>query len=170
MVLKPETYPSLAVANYFIQQSQKTGVSLTPMKLLKLVYIAHGWSLALFDKALISEIVQAWEYGPVVPDIYHTFRRYGANQIADMAQVATDGEIIIPMIKADDVAARALLDKVWQGYAHLDGRQLSTITHEPNTPWSDTWAKHGKNATIPQDSIQAHYKELANARRATVAA
>ena len=35
-------YPSLVVSNFFINKSIEEGVELTPMKLLKLVYITHG--------------------------------------------------------------------------------------------------------------------------------
>lgn len=165
MVQKPSTYPSLAVANFFVQQSAKTGTSLTPMKLLKLVYIAHGWSLALFDKPLVSEVVQAWDYGPVIPEVYYAFRHYRARQITDMARERVGDKMRAPVIDEADRSAKALLEKVWLNYGNCDALYLSTITHQPNTPWSRTWESHGKNATIPQDAIALHYKELANVRR-----
>lgn len=165
MIQKPKTYPSLAVANFFVQQSLKTGASLTPMKLLKLVYIAHGWSLALFDTPLISEIVQAWEYGPVIPEVYYAFRHYRAGQITDMKHETAGNRIVTPTVEPDDRSAEALLEKVWAGYGKEDALYLSTITHQPGTPWSQAWETQGKNAIISQDSIKSHYKHLADARR-----
>ena len=55
-------YNALVVANYFIDKAKAEGVSLTPMKLQKLIYMAHGWHLALYDKPLIDEQFQAWDY------------------------------------------------------------------------------------------------------------
>src|SRR4051794_28085835 len=73
---------SFAVARYFIEQSQRDGIlDLTPMKVLKLVYIAHGWVLSSADAPLISESVQAWKFGPVIPSLYHYFKRYGASPV-----------------------------------------------------------------------------------------
>ena len=166
---QPKTYISLAVANFFVQQSQKTGTSLTPMKLLKLVYIAHGWCLALFNKPLITEAVEAWDYGPVIPRVYDSFKSYRASQITDMAKMLVDGQIVVPMVQPDDEVVVALLEKVWSGYGKRDALYLSTITHLPNTPWSNARSFNGKNAIITQDAIKAHYTQLSNANRATAA-
>ena len=53
-------YPSLVVSNFFINKSIEEGVELTPMKLLKLVYITHGWFLGYNDRPLIQEPLEAW--------------------------------------------------------------------------------------------------------------
>ena len=75
---------ALEIANYFIEKSLDSGVDLTPMKLNKLVYIAHGWYLGLSDRPLIGEAAQAWKYGPVIPSIYHRFKAYGGAQITSL--------------------------------------------------------------------------------------
>jgi uncharacterized phage-associated protein len=59
-------YPAAAIANEFIKVAKRNGVLLTPMKLQKLVYFAHGWYLALLGKPLINEPVEAWKFGPVI--------------------------------------------------------------------------------------------------------
>lgn len=154
-------YNPLAISNYFINKSFATGSPLTPMKLLKLVYISHGWYLGLFEKELITEAVQAWKYGPVIPSVYETFRSFGRGQITKMVDV--NGET--PMV--DDADTQMFLDAMWQRYQHLDGLQLSELTHQPNTPWDITWNKKGGCSTmgtiIPNDLIQQHYKEKLNA-------
>ena len=71
-----------AIANYFLDKS----IDLTPMKIIKLVYIAHGWHLAITDKPLIEDYVQAWEFGPVIPDLYHEFKKYGNTPIKTYAK------------------------------------------------------------------------------------
>ncbi len=48
---------SLAVANFFVEKSISTGIELTPMKVIKMVYIAHGWHLAIKNSPLIAEAV-----------------------------------------------------------------------------------------------------------------
>jgi len=72
---------ALAVANYFIKKGIDTKKSVSPMKLQKLVYFAHGWRLALYNSPLIDEAIQAWQYGPVIPGIYHEFKHYGNRDI-----------------------------------------------------------------------------------------
>jgi uncharacterized phage-associated protein len=75
-------YTPEAIANYFITH-RKQWEDLTPMKLQKLVYFAHGWHLALKDQPPIDEEIQAWEYGPVIERLYKSLRHYGNTQITE---------------------------------------------------------------------------------------
>ncbi|WP_347264828.1 type II toxin-antitoxin system antitoxin SocA domain-containing protein, partial [Nitrobacter sp.] len=63
-------HDSLTIANRFLEIATEKGDTLTPMQLLKLVYIAHGWMLGLYGVPLIVDEVQAWKYGPVIPSLY----------------------------------------------------------------------------------------------------
>ena len=63
-----------AVANEFIHLAKADGRSLTPLQLIKLTYIAHGWMLTLYGRPLIVDEVEAWKYGPVIPDLYQATR------------------------------------------------------------------------------------------------
>ena len=133
------------------------------MQLIKLIYIAHGWHLGLTGNPLITEPIQAWKHGPVVESIYHAFKHYGFSPIPKTAEVAyadlQNKDLISPF-----------LDRVWDSYSKYTGGQLSTITHKPNTPWHKTY-KAGVNGLVIENSvIEAHYKELADAKRAAKAA
>ena len=154
---------SESVANYFIQRSFNEGVPLTSMKLLKLVYIAHGWHLGYFDKPLINDAVQAWQYGPVIPDLYRKIKMYGHMSIDAPVEgfgVVDDGTL--PNTPPDDNTV-ALLDRVWQAYSKFDGIELSSMTHQHGTPWHHAWNEnlgskyHG--AIISNDLIKAHYQQ-----------
>lgn len=155
---------SLAVANYFIGKAINEGKELTPMKLIKLVYIAHGWHLALKNDSLIDEGVQAWKYGPVVPTVYEEFKQYKSAQVTKPAYIFTEqAAIITPNIENSDTAK--FLDNVWVVYGKYNGLQLSTLTHQPNTPWDIVWNKEGgknyNSAPIGNQLIKEHYLEKA---------
>lgn len=152
--------PSEAVANYFIQKSFDTGQPLSPMKLLKLVYIAHGWHRGYFGTNLINDAVEAWQYGPVIPDLYRDIKHYGRRTI----DAAIDGYLpleLYPQGALPNERTLALLDNVWRAYGDKDGLQLSALTHQPGTPWDIIWRQGGgaRNAIIPNDLIEAHYRE-----------
>jgi uncharacterized phage-associated protein len=55
------------------------------MKLIKTVFIAHGFYLASKDKPLVNEFVQAWKYGPVIDSVYHEFKGLGHKPIKFLA-------------------------------------------------------------------------------------
>jgi uncharacterized phage-associated protein len=65
-------YPASLIAQLFVNRAIKEGNPITQMKLQKMVYVAHGLYLASHNEPLIKENFQAWRFGPVVPDIYHT--------------------------------------------------------------------------------------------------
>src|ERR1700689_5397887 len=85
---RPKTvpYPASAIANELIKLSlQKTNSGLSPMKVQKLVYFAHGWYLALTGgRPMINEPVEAWKFGPVVPSLYYELKKYGETPITDL--------------------------------------------------------------------------------------
>ena len=150
-------YNSRQIANYFIKSSQDTGLGLTPMKLIKLCYIAHGWRLGLFDEQLLDEVIYAWKYGPVIDTIYNDFRKYGNSQISELFSISEDN---YPL---PDQKIAGFLDVIWKAYGKYDGVELSAMTHQPNTPWDIVWNKRGgkstRHAIIPNDLIKEHYKE-----------
>lgn len=160
---------AIAVANYFINKSLETGRPITPMQLVKLVYISHGWYLGHTGEPLIPEVVEAWKYGPVIPSVYHKFKSYGDTPIKSQAEElhVVNDEIIFLFPNVTDESAKKLLENVWNAYSNLDGLQLSTLTHQKGTPWDVIWNERGgkdfKSEPIPNDLIEKHYKEKINA-------
>lgn len=148
----------ILIANYFLTKSFQTGKEITPMKLVKLVYIAHGWHLGLYNSPLINEPVQAWKYGTVIGSVYHAFKDYSNDPITQYAPIP-DQESLSPGLKQ-------FLDRIWEVYSKFDGLQLSTMTHQPNTPWDIVWNKEGGKAKraviIGTDVITEHYKSKMN--------
>ena len=149
-------YKAVEIADYFLQNFGSVG-NITPMKLNKLVYIAHGWSLAVFDKPLITEFPEAWKYGPVIPSIYHNYKSYG-NQVLS--------EYSITQIVSSDLPEliKNLLNNVWRAYGQFSGPGLSSLTHQANTPWYFLWNSipnaEGLSLIIPEDLIKEHYKSI----------
>ncbi len=150
------SYTAKTVANAFLDLAKRNGRQLTNMQLQKLVYIAHGYSLAVLGKPLFSDEVQAWEYGPVVPILYKPLRKYGAGFVTE------------PVLTADspvrqDSEEMSIIQSVWNAYGKYSGPQLSAITHAEGTPWNEIW-EHNKHAVIPNDLIEQHYRHLLNER------
>ena len=144
---------AIALANKFIDLAQSDGVPLTNMQLQKLVYIAHGWALALLGGGgLIYDPIEAWQWGPVIPSLYHNFSKYGAGEV----------DAPIPFVDEAKLSAteKALLDSVWRSYGRMSGFKLSTITHQENTPWSRTMKDSGLRSAIPDSYIRQHYRRL----------
>ena len=70
------SYDPRAIANEFIKLNVGT---MRQMKLQKLVYMAHGWNLAIHREPLVKERIEAWDGGPVMRSIWNQIRDYGFN-------------------------------------------------------------------------------------------
>jgi len=148
-----------AIANYFLDLAQASGQGMTPMKLQKLVYYANGWYAGYTGQPLIDEAVEAWPYGPVIPSLYHEFKRYGSAEIDSRAR--EEGREVQPPA---DTELRQFLDNVWKQYGQFTGIRLSEMTHALGSPWDLTWkaAAGVRNAGIPFELIARHFKQAAD--------
>lgn len=144
-------YTALDVAAAFIRLGSEDRNSLTNMQVQKLTYIANGYYLAIFGKQLFGDEIRAWQYGPVIPDLYDKLRKYRNNTIDTPPSGAK------PIAKDSD--ADLLIRQVYKVYGKMLGWQLSNLTHQANTPWSNTWNVK-KFGAISADEIRSHYREL----------
>lgn len=140
-------YDARSIANWFVRRAAQNGARLSIMQLLKLTYIAHGWHLEVFRKPLISNRIEAWQYGPVIPDVYNNFRSQGVH--VGMPLPAFDAEL-----SADK---QSFLEEIYSIYGNMSPFHLSELTHVAGGPWDTSWRIGGRYAPIPDDVILAHY-------------
>lgn len=156
---------ALSVANFFINLAKKDGEKLRPLKLMKLVYIAYGYALALLDRSIIDyrfDKVEAWKLGPVIPSVYHSFKIYGKNPIQKETVIFTENEnnieIETPLLQ--DKQAQTICQFVWVRYGMgYNDSELVTILHGKGTPWGKVY-EEGKNNVIPELYTKMYYKAL----------
>lgn len=142
-------YDSRQIANWFIRRAEQDGRSMSIMQVLKLVYMAHGWSLASLDRPLVIDGVEAWQYGPVISTIYYSFRPQGVYSIKPFEMYER------PL----DDQAHALLYQVYDMYKDMPAWKLSGLTHMNGGPWDRTFRSTGEFARIPENLIAEHYKD-----------
>ncbi len=144
---------SRTVANRFLDLARENNDSLTPMQLLKLVYIAHGWMLGLHGRPLIRDEVEAWQYGPVIPRLYNAIRQFKSQPVCEKIRSAPAERM--------DAAEENIARQVYEIYGDRSGPALSRLTHQKDSPWDKVY-EHGSYGTvIPNDLIEDHYAMLA---------
>lgn len=167
--IKEPPYNARAVANHFLELAKRDGKTLDPMKIQKLVYLAHGWSLALLGKPLITDKIEAWKYGPVIRSLYSTFADAGSGPISRPALEARwvnkRLEYTISRIEGIDEwsnqGVKNLLEEVWRVYSGFTAFQLSNYSHEPGSPWAQTWQPGVDGLVIPDEVIKTYFCSLA---------
>jgi len=146
-------YYATQIANEFLRRGKRDGIDVDPLKLQKLVYLAHGWHLAFLGTPLIREAIEAWRYGPVVPSLYREFKEFGVSPITKEAHVP-------PTAPQLDPVSIALIDQAWKRYGTKNGLDLSMITHEPGSAW-DIVRRNSPNdwnsPTIPDTYIKNEF-------------
>lgn len=172
-VTKYMAHSAKAVANSFLDLAREHGEALSPMKLQKLVYFAHGWNLGLYGEPLINEQVEAWKFGPVIRSLYHQFKHFGHSAITAPASYVDPDTWEEDEISLDNEDTgtlprdRALIERVWDVYKQYTPNQLSSMTHEPGSPWDHVFQQFNgmlpRWTAIPEDVIRKYFADMANA-------
>lgn len=150
-------HSQIGVARFLLAEAATRNFTVTPMKLQKLVFLAHAWMLALYGLPLVRGRLEAWQYGPVFPELYHEIKHKGAK----------------PLTTADLPAADEVFDAdeqqhmIWtvERYGPLTAARLSALTHATSSPWDLTW-RRGANREISADLIRFYYRTLLAQMRA----
>jgi uncharacterized phage-associated protein len=118
-------YNALDIAKYFIKlASPEEEDFITNLKLQKLLYYAQGFYLALHKKPLFSEQVRAWQYGPVVTEVYYNYKEHSVNTIPQPDDFD---------IEQYDQETRELLDEVYEVYGQYKDEAMKSID-KPQIP------------------------------------
>ena len=87
----------------------------------------------------------------MVPSVYRRYRSFGRDSITT-----------VPVDRSEmlDERHQDLIEVVEEVYRSYSALELSSLTHQPDTPWDVTRRKHGIGAIIPNELIRKHYREL----------
>lgn len=164
-------YSSAAVVNWILSKAFSTNSIIDHMKLQKLVYFSHGWFLVKYNAPLIDEFIEAWRYGPVVPTVYHEYKKFGNSFIPNskyswMPELGVNNGktvFVYKIIPPKDTNTVTLLDDIWSKYSQFNAKTLSDMTHKNHTlnPWKHYWEmaerSNMRSMDIPNDKIREYF-------------
>ena len=147
-------YSAIAVAKRFLALAQQEGISLSNMKLQKLVFFSQVVALKMYGRPIHTNASLAWDFGPVVKELYdlvHKFatkdRKLFSLNDPDIAEAFNDVEQI------EDADVLGVTKAVWNRFKSWTAFQLSDLTHRPGSPWATVYAR-SQYAIIPLELIQ----------------
>jgi len=80
--MQPNIISALEASHLVLSLSEPdVGDNITNLKLQKLLYYLQGYHLAYFNTPLFEEELVKWQYGPVVAEVYHSFKQHGPQPI-----------------------------------------------------------------------------------------
>ncbi len=162
-------YHSVAVANRFIelwrQDGKKKSQRIDFLKLVKLVYFAHGFMLAWHDRELCQEAMEAWDHGAIPPSVYYYFKDNGRSAIRrpSKAHDFNLGYAVFPSkISEDDEQAFEVTKDVWRIFKKFSPTEISALARQKNGAWDKVKTERGgeiyQNEHIPNELIKEEIK------------
>ncbi|MCQ2242421.1 Panacea domain-containing protein [Treponema sp.] len=136
-------YSALDVAKYVINYELSQGRSVTNLRLQKLLYFVQAKVLVETGKPCFEDEMEAWDYGPVSPSVYHNYKFFGAWSLA-----AEPGIHRIPNAN--------IVNNMLSYCSNYSTNLLVDITHKQR-PWIEAYAK-GRGTTIHNKDIEAFFK------------
>lgn len=127
---------------YKIEDNCAAAEYITPLKLQKLLYYIQGISLRIYNKPAFTSNISAWQYGPVVEEIY---KKYKGNKPIHTPQ--TNHEISKGLIK--------IIQLVVSTYGQIEAETLINLTHD-----EDPWIKTINSNTISIEHIKEYFNKV----------
>lgn len=121
------------LCNNVLVRGNREDISITPMKLQKLMYYICRDYVKRMGESPISEDFEVWQYGPVLPSVYGEFKAFGSKPITGYAKDA-EGQSYQVDEKSNPTLSN-VIDIVWAKYKRLSGIDLSKKTHQENSGW-----------------------------------
>jgi len=123
------------------------GDIISNLKLQKMLYYLQGFFIAVFDRKLFKEPIEAWQYGPVVRNAYFHFKEFGSGAIT----LKGDETIIdLPSLESK------LFNDVMSEYGQFSAVKLMHMTHE-ELPWKKTFDEKPEGE-ITYDLLKDYFK------------
>lgn len=149
------------IANNLIMRALNENVSLSPMKLQKLIYFLYRDYLQETGEKLFSEPFEAWQYGPVLASVYDEFKGFGARTITRFARDSL-GDVYTAK---ESGKFGKCLEHIWAEYSSFTGWDLSVMTHQPGTAWRKAMETNSRNLRDEDIRDEQRQHEYATAFR-----
>ncbi|MCK1693757.1 SocA family protein [Bradyrhizobium sp. 144] len=129
----------------------------TNLALQKILYLAHMVHLGRTGQRLIEGEFQAWDYGPVNPQLYRAVNMFGDEPIKDV------------FFGAPSIFGSPEEETLREACELLIGRRASELvamTHSENGAWAKHYVPGVRSKVIPDADIVAEYSARTNRDRA----
>lgn len=130
-------YSPTMIANNVLSRAFAERISVSPMKLQKILYFVASEYQKVTRRPLLEEPFLTWAYGPVLYSVFDEFRPFSKNSINRYARDAQGDALVID--ENEDIALKEAIDRVWARTKGRSAVELSEITHLPDSAWDKAY-------------------------------
>lgn len=127
---------------YGIEDNCGAAEYITPLKLQKLLYYIQGMSLRIYGKPAFLNNISAWQYGPVVEDVYQQYKGRNPISISKIDYVVCDG-------------LKKIIELVVASYGQIEAGSLIDLTHD-----EDPWINSVDSGVVSIDLIKEYFNKV----------
>ena len=135
----------------------RSGWTLSNLTMQKIIYLAHMFHLGNNDEPLVHGLFEAWDYGPVHPELYKAVRMFGASEVESFA--------FNGVTEMEECIGAQYLDSLTKKFGESPSR-LVAITHWEKGAWAKHYFPGSRGERIPNEDIKDEYRERSQKSRA----
>lgn len=140
-------YSALDIARYVTGYCDRKGYYVSNLKLQKILYFIQAEFLVTLDIACFREIIQALTFGPVVPQAYQEYKKFGSSNI--LMDYQTEG---IMKTEEDERLVKGIVDQCDE----YSAAESMKFTYN-QSPWLNVYRKYHNNP-ISNQSIKEFFE------------
>lgn len=146
------------IIHWFGRKPQEEN-DLSSLKLQKLLYYCQGHYLAYSDSPMFDSTIEAWEHGPVVREIYTSYKSVVTGATVITPKLLASSKIKLPG-DAKNLSAKdkQFIREVIEVRGQFSAWRLREMTHK-ETPWRETY-KNGEKNVISQDLMRTYFSQF----------
>ncbi len=140
-------YGVLLVADYIVKHSLEKDQPISNLKLQKLLYFVQAQFLVATGRPCFPEDIVAWGCGPMVPESYSVYSKYGSGSIPRVAETRRG------IIAGED---KEMINDIVDRLADYSASQLTTISVRQDH-WKLAYVPN-RQAIISKESIREFFE------------
>lgn len=138
-------YPAIKIAKYVVAKCVRDASPISNLQLQKILYFVQREYVRQTGDPLFSDKIEAWQFGPVVKDVYYTYSVFGGSPIRFV-----DESIFL------DSQVTSIIDPIIEEKRALDPWTLVDLTHRPGGAWNQIFRNGaGNREEIPLSLIKS---------------
>lgn len=135
------------VTNYIIDYYNKNNKGINNLVLQKLLYFIQAEFLTKHNRKCFNEDILAWNIGPIIPEVYNKYRKYGSTIILRKESSTTQC-----LTKKD----KDIIDYVLNKLKRLSFTELTNRCYKTK-PWEMCYNKYSLNPCKISNKIIKEY-------------
>lgn len=138
-------YDALEVAHYILTYCFNAGSPISNLRLQKMLYFVQGEFYKITGEPLFENDISAWQFGPVVPDVYYEYSIYAGTPILETYPTS---------INFNDMS---IINNVIKKLTSVPTWKLVDITHKKGTPWYKVFNEDGNRFPIDKKLLCKYF-------------